>query len=177
VTDRLTLTQAIDLAGPILFGADWIDRLTVSEAELLTKFGPKPRGQPNQTISPCPRRLKDKLDRVIGRDHRLAVQRATVLDWIYAAGILIGRNYCDISAIKRGLARSRPEKSVRGAPPVVRQKLTRRMLEDIRAGSISGSSLGKLKQEALAEMYSASRKACKEARIDALAEAERQGLV
>jgi hypothetical protein len=47
---RLTLTEAINRAGPVLFGSDWIENLTPAEAKLLSKYGPKPYGKPLRKI-------------------------------------------------------------------------------------------------------------------------------
>jgi hypothetical protein len=173
---RISLTEAIDRAGPVLFGADWIDRLKPSQAEILAKFGPKPYGRPKQSIGPCPRDLQDKLDQAIGRDVRLVVQRATVLDWIFSARVMTTLNHCDQAALDRTLARYRPAKAGKGAPPRVRYQLITRMLEDIRSGKRTADELEALKQEAMAEEYGASRRACKAARIAALDEAKRRGL-
>lgn len=179
MTDRLSLTQVIDLAGPIIFGSDWIDHLDKEDIRLMEEFLMRPRGQPNQSIKICRQdRKRGKLDRAIGRDHRLGLQRATVLDWVYSARIMIGRNYCDVAAVKRALAekRSMSAKPARGRPPDVRLILMRKMLENIRTGTISAVALEKLKDESLAAEYGASCRACKAARTHALAEARRQGL-
>jgi hypothetical protein len=173
---RLTLTKAIDHAGPVLFGADWIDRLKPRDAEILAKFGPKPFGRPNQSIGPCPRHWQVKLDRAIGRDARLVVQRATVLDWIFSARVMTSLNHCDQAALDRVLARYRPAKAGKGAPPRVRYRLITQMLEDIRSGKRTADELNAMKEETIAEVYGASRKACKAARIDALAEEKRRCL-
>jgi hypothetical protein len=173
---RISLTEAIDRAGPVLFGADWIDRLKPRDAEILAKFGPKPFGRPNQSIGPCPRKWQVKLDRAIGRDARLVVQRATVLDWIFSARVMTSLNHCDQVALDRVLARYRPAKAGKGAPPRVRHRLINQMLEDIRTGKTTVDALEGLKEEAIADVYGASRKACKAARIDAVAEAKRRGL-
>jgi hypothetical protein len=174
---RLTLTEAIDHAGPVLFGADWIDRLKPRDCKILAKYGPKPFGRPNQSIGPCPRQWQVKLDCAIGRDARLVVQRATVLDWIFSARVMTSLNHCDQTALDRVLARYRPAKAGKGAPPRVRYRLITQMLEDIRSGKRTADKLNAMKEEAIAEVYGASRKACKAARIDALAEARRRGLV
>lgn len=171
---RMTLPEAIDHAGPVFFGSDWIDRLKPSDCEILAKFGPKPFGGPRQSIKPCPRRWQAKLDRAIGRDMRLVIQRATVLDWIFSARVMTTLNHCDQTALQRALGRYRP--ATVGAPPRVRYQLITRMLEDIRSGKTTAVKLEMLKEEALAEAYGASRKACKAARADALAEAKRRGL-
>jgi hypothetical protein len=173
---RISLTEAIDHAGPVLFGADWIDRLKPRDAEILAKFGPKPFGRPNQSIGPCPRQWQVKLDRAMGRDARLVVQRATVLDWIFSARVMTSVNHCDQVALDRALARYRPAKAGKGAPPRVRHRLITQMLEDIHTGRRTADALDSLKEEAIAEVYGASRKACKAARMDALAEARRRGL-
>jgi hypothetical protein len=172
---RLTLTKAIDHAGPVLFGADWIDRLKARDAEILAKFGPKPFGRPHQSIGPCPPEWQVKLDRAMGRDARLVVQRATVLDWIFSARVMTTLNHCDQAALDRALARYRPAKAGKGAPPRVRYRLINQMLEDIRTGKRTADALDALKEEAIAKEYGASRKACKVARIAALAEAKRRG--
>ncbi len=172
---RISLTEAIDHAGPVLFGADWIDRLKPRDARVLAKFGPRPFGRPNQTIGPCPRQWQVKLDRAMGRDARLVVQRATVLDWIFSARVMTTLNHCDQGALDRALARYRPAKASKGAPPRVRYRLITQMLEDMRSGKRTADALEALKEEAVAEVYGASRKACKAALFDALAEARRRG--
>jgi hypothetical protein len=171
---RLTLPEAIDHAGPVFFGADWIDRLKPNDAKILAKFGPKPFGGPRQSIKPCPPRWRTKLDHALGRDMRLVIQRATVLDWIFSAHVMTTINHCDQTALQRALGRYRP--ATVGAPPRVRYRLIARMLEDIHSGKTTAVKLEMLKQEALKEAYGASRKACKAARADALAEARRRGL-
>jgi hypothetical protein len=176
MADRLSITDAIDRAGPVLFGGDWIDRLDPSEAEILSKYGPQPRGRPHQSIKPCPERFRVALDRAIGKDHRLGIQRATVLDWIYSARVMIGRNLCEAATLNRKLTSSKRTKPGRGRPAALRQRLIRQMVDDIRNGIISAAALKKLKEEALADRYRASRKACVPARTDALSEAERQNL-
>ena len=110
----------------------------------------------------------------MGRDARLVVQRATVLDWIFSARVMTTLNHCDQVALDRALARYRPTKAGKGAPPRVRLRLITQMLVDIRSGKRTADALDALKEEALAEVYGASRKACKTARIEALAEAKRR---
>jgi hypothetical protein len=171
-----SITEAIDHAGPVLFGADWIDRLKPQDAKILAEFGPKPFGRPKQTIGPCPRRWQAKLDSALGRDARLVVQRATVLDWIFSARVMRSTSHCDMAALDRALARYRPAKVAQGAPPRLRYRLITQMLDDIRAGKWTVEQLEKMKQEAVAEAYGASRKACNPARIAAIAEAKRRGL-
>jgi hypothetical protein len=170
----LTLPEAIDHAGPVFFGSDWIDRLKPSDAKILAKFGPKPFGQPRQSIKPCPPASRAKLDRALGRDMRLVIQRATVLDWIFSARVMTTASHCDQATLQRALGRYRP--ATVGAPPRVRYRLITQMLDDIRSGKTTAGKLEMLKEEALAEEYGASRKACKAARDDALAEARRRGL-
>jgi hypothetical protein len=175
---RLTLTEAIDRAGPVLFGADWIDRLKPKDAKILAEFGPKPFGQPRQSIGPCPREWAVKLDRAMGRDARLVVQRTTVLDWIFSARVMTTLNHCDQAALNRVLERHRPAKAGKGgAPPLVRYRLITQMLEDIHRGKRTADELEALKEETLAELYGASRNACRPARIAALDEAKRRGLI
>lgn len=173
---RISLTEAIDHAGPVIFGPDWIDRLKPRDAAILEKFGPKPFGQPKQSIGPCPRQWQVKLDRAIGRDVRLVVQRATVLDWIFSARVMTSPNHCDPAAIDRALSRYRPTKAGVGAPPRVRHRVITSMLHDIHTGKMTLDSLEGLKEEALADMYGASRRTCKEALIFVKAEAKRRGL-
>lgn len=176
VADRLSITEAIDRAGPVLFGSDWIDRLNAKETLALEKYGPKPRGQQQQSIAVCPRAERVALDRTIGRDMRLGIQRATVLDWIYAARVMMDRNYCDRFLLDRKLATAKLDENPVGAPPVVRQRVIRQMLDDVRSGRISLAKLKALKQDVMKLDYGASRKVCNQARKDAIAEAERQRL-
>jgi hypothetical protein len=112
----------------------------------------------------------------MGRAARLVVQRATVLDWIFSARVMTSVNHCDQVALDRAIARYRPAKAGKGAPPRVRHRLITQMLEDIRTGRRTADALDALKEEAIAEVYGASRKACKAARMDVLAEARRRGL-
>jgi hypothetical protein len=171
---RLTLPEAIDHAGPVFFGTDWIDRLKPSDCEILAKYGPKPFGQPRQTIKRCPREWQTKLDRAMGRDMRLVIQRATVLDWIFSARVMTTPHHCDQTTLQRVLGRYRPSKV--GAPTRVRYRLVTRMLADIHSGKTTAAKLEVLKEEALAAAYGASRNACRPARTEALAEARRRRL-
>jgi hypothetical protein len=172
--DRLTITQAIDRAGPVLFGTDWIGRCEAKEIRLLAKYGPKPYGKPRQSVAPCPPSFRVAVDRAIGRDQRMLVQRATVFDWIRAARVLFDLDHCDAAALDKKLVRARHQKNAVGAPAVVRQRVLRQMLDDLRSGRISAAKLQGMKQETMEKDYDASRKVCKEARDNALAEAERQ---
>jgi hypothetical protein len=73
----------------VLFAKDWVGKLTDADVRMLAKHGPKPYGQAaaTQSIDRCPDQFSRRLDRVIRSDVRLGVQRATVLDWLYAARV------------------------------------------------------------------------------------------
>jgi hypothetical protein len=174
---RLTITEAIDQAGPVLFGTDWIGQCDAKEIRLLAKYGPKPYGKPHQSIARCPDGYSVALDRAIGKDQRMLVQRATVFDWIRAARVLFDLYHCDATALDKKLTQARRQKNPVGSPAVVRQRVARQMLENLRSGKVSPVSLKEMKQEIMEQDYGASRKVCKVARIDALAEAQRQGLI
>jgi ribosomal protein L21 len=173
---RLTITEAIDQAGPVLFGTDWIGQCDAKEIRLLAKYGPKPYGKPHQSIARCPDGYSVALNRAIGKDQRMLVQRATVFDWIRAARVLFDLNHCDAAALDKKLMQARRQKNPVGAPAVARQRVIRQMLDNLRSGKVSATSLKEMKQEIMEQDYGASRKVCKVARIDALAEAQRQGL-
>jgi hypothetical protein len=175
--NRLTITEAIDRAGPVLFGTDWIGQCDAKEIRLLAKYGPKPYGKPHQSIGPCPDDYRVALERVIGKDQRMLVQRATIFYWIRAARVLFDLNHCDATALDKKLMQAQCQKNPVGAPAVVRQRVARQMLDNLRSGKISPASLKEMKQEIMEQDYGASRKVCKVARIDALAEAQRQGLI
>jgi hypothetical protein len=168
---RLTLSEAIDRAGLVLFGTDWIGQCDAKEIRLLAKYGPKPYGKPQQSIAPCPDPYRVALDRAIGRDQRMLVQRATVFDWIRAARVLLDLNYyCDATALDKKLMQARHQKNPVGAPAVVRERVARQMREALRAGGLSVAQFEKLKQEAMQQQFGAGRKACVAARKDILAE-------
>jgi hypothetical protein len=107
----------------------------------------------------------------------MLVQRATVLDWVRAARVMTSQFECDAGTLERKLSNIKSEKNPVGAPPVVRERIKRQMLHDLRSAKFSTAELKKIKQDALHAEYGASRKVCAEARIEALAEAERQGLL
>jgi hypothetical protein len=177
MADRLSIRDAIDRAGPILYKTDWIGCLDLSETNILAKYGPRPHGRPQQSIGECPERHRVALDRAIGKDFRLGVQRATVLDWIYAAGVMSSRNHCDPCALDQKLELSKTEKNPVGAPPVVRHRVIRQMLHDLQSGKLTADELRCMKQETMEQEYKASRKVCKEARIDALADAKVEAIL
>jgi hypothetical protein len=174
--DRLTISEAIDRAGPVLFGTDWIGCCDAKEVRLLGKYGPKPYGKPLQSIAQCPPNARVALDRAIGKDQRMLVQRATVFDWIRVARVLLDLDHCDPNTLDKKLMQARRQKNPVGAPAVVRQRVFRQMLDDLRSGRISAAKLQGLKQETMQQDYGAVRKVCREARAEALAEAERSGL-
>jgi hypothetical protein len=167
---RLTITEAIDQAGPVLFGTDWIGQCDAKEIRLLAKYGPKPYGKPHQSIARCPDGYSVALDRAIGKDQRMLVQRATVFDWIRAARVLLDLNYCDATALDKKLMQARHQKNPVGAPAVVRERVARQMREALRAGGLSIAQFEKLKHEAMQQQFGASRKACVAARKAVLAE-------
>ena len=170
----LTLTEAIDRAGPRLFGKDdWIGELSTSDCDVLSKFGPKPHGQPQQTIGPCPDKWRHRLNRVMGADLRLGIQRATVLDWIFSARVLTSRNKCDRAQLDRAIAKSEPIASNRGAPKSVQLRVIHDMQADLRSGAATRELLAAMKPLAMQMRYRASRKTCLNARQAALSEAAR----
>lgn len=167
---RLTLSNAIDLAGPALYGADWIGKCDQKEIDILKKYGPVPYGQQTQSIAPCPAALAVALDRAIGKDRRMLLQRTTVLDWIRAARVMVDTMHCDPISLKKQLDRSRHQKNPVGAPATVRERVARQMREAVRSKQLSPERLKKLKQEALEQQFGASRKVCVAARQIVLAE-------
>jgi hypothetical protein len=166
----LTLSQAIDKAGPELYGPDWIGQCDQKEIDVLKKHGPAPYGQQSQSIAPCPPRIATALDRAIGKDRRMLLQRVTVLDWIRAARVMVDAAHCDPISLERQLKRSRLQKSPVGAPPVVRERVARQMRQALQSGQLSLNGLRGLKEEAMQEQFRASRRVCKEAKKVVLAE-------
>jgi hypothetical protein len=177
----LDLSEAIDRAGPVLFGGDWIGSLTEADVAILKKYGPLPHGQARQSIARCPEKWSRRLDRVLGRDVRMVIQRATVLDWIFAAkvgrgGLLTFELRCDPVLLDRLVARARGGRIGRGAPPLAQLRVIRAMLADLHSGATTPERLRREKELALSKLYGASRSACKKARLAALSEWRRTAL-
>lgn len=163
--ERLTLSEAIDQAGPVLYGTDWIGECSRKEIDILKKYGPTPYGQPQQSIGPCPRQSAVALDRAIGRDRRMLVQRATVFDWLRVARVMVdGMMHCDPASLEKQLQKSKRQKNPVGAPAVVRERVVRQMREAVRSGQLSLKELETLKEEALRQQFRASRRVCVAAR-------------
>lgn len=171
----LSISEAIDKAGQVLFGDDWINRLDRTDVKLLERHGPKPPGHSLQSIKRCPPHLSRRLDRVIGRDVRLGIQRATVLDWLFSARVMSSRNNCDPAKLEQVLTHIRKgSERRRRRPPVDRIAVAQKMLAEIRTGAVTIEDLDKMKQQALKDEYGKARKTCVEARKIALAEARHQ---
>lgn len=99
-------TAAIDKAGSVLFGDDWIGELTQREIGLLEAYGPLLAKVADGSIAPCPQKHRRALDRAIGRQHRANAQRGTVFDWLQEHGLVTPTSLsCDAGALSRALAR------------------------------------------------------------------------
>jgi hypothetical protein len=170
------LSDAIHQVGPIMFGDDWIGHLTKTDAKFLTKYGPKPYGAQVQTIEPCAPRLSRRLDRVLGRDRRMLLQRATVLDWILAAKVLTSRDTYDEPKLKAALAKAKPAAQRGGAPQTARAEVVRTMLSDIYSRRLTSDELAAMPPKVLARRYKHHLVTCVKARKMALAEAARLNL-
>lgn len=167
---RLTLSEAITKAGPALYGPDWIGRCDEKEIAVLKKYGPIPYGQQSQSIAPCPPRIAAALDRAIGKDRRMLLQRASVLDWIRASRVMVDVWHCDPISLEKQLKRSRHQKNPVGAPPVVRERVARQMREAVQAKQLTPNQLRLMKEESMQEQFGATRRVCKEARKIVLTE-------
>lgn len=167
-----TITEAIDLAGAILAGVDWIGRLTSEEIDILK----------DAAASQSPPSKAAKLERAKTREAKMNQQRRTALGWIFENRILtLGRGFeCDYGALIRALAVERTKRaghsdgldSKRGRPKDLRKRVIVAMLVDLLEEKLTADFLRAAKQDYLARRYSAARKTCVEAKKVALAEWE-----
>lgn len=167
------VTEAIDLAGPALFGADWIDRLTDEDRDFLAKHD-----HASLFIGQYPPDIADRLSRLIGQDFRMGVQRATVLRWLFEKEVISNDLKCAAGALNAAIAGEQAKRKSRneggapgnkpGRPRNVSERVVFEMLGHLRSGfDLIGTG------EFLKKRYGASINTCFEARKVALAEWDR----
>jgi hypothetical protein len=104
-------TEAIERTGPVLFGDDWIGKLTQNEIALVRTHGPRRGRGADGSIAPCPPKHRPALDRALGRELRANAQRGTVVDWLHDHGFIrVTSLVCDAVALSRALGRLRSAK-------------------------------------------------------------------
>lgn len=184
----ISATAAIDVAGPNLFGTDWIGRLKGAEIDLLGRYGPQShapttKGGPRRydfplTVKPCPPAIGAKLDRAMGREVRMNAQRAFVLDWLFSKGLISGNATCSEAELMQALASQRAERKAKnedggnrwGRPPILIERVVCTMLSGLQSSEITRESLQGMSGKKLEAIYGASRNTCVQARKIALAE-------
>jgi hypothetical protein len=116
--------DAREFVGRAIYRDDWIGALEREEEELLYgEFGPKrfPRHGASgffEVIQPCPKRLRGKLDAVIGRDRRMIVQLTTVLEWLDQNGFAALEKQYLRGPLQEAVAKIKPSTS-HARPPGV----------------------------------------------------------
>jgi hypothetical protein len=177
---RITVTDAIDHAGRVLFGDDWIGSLKPRDLAILQQHGPRRGAGANaQIIDPCsgPESLRRDLDRAIGRHQRSGAQRSTVLEWFYQNRIAFDSAVAHVDAKGLALAlaafHAAPPQSViavrkRGRPDDKKQAVVAAMMATLDSGIVTKSELQAMKPDHMRAKFGASRKTCTEARELAL---------
>ncbi len=176
-------TEAIDKAGPVLFGDDWLGTLSKREHALLEQHGPHRGAGPNeQLIAPCPPHSRNDLDRALGRYHRAGAQRSTVLDWLFQNQVIFDNHgelcingatlAAALAAVPAGgLMQQAPDETARarGRPLDLRKELAAKMKALLDSGSVTKSEMKRWKPDWMAKHFGHARKTCVDARKLALA--------
>jgi hypothetical protein len=172
------------LVGKMLFGSDWIVKLTKEQSQLLSsEFGPKRRAvfQSGVLVStidvyerPCPPELRDKFNAAVGYSERMRIQGTTVDDWIETvAGLECAKPFFNRANLNEAMKRhgelhregGTGSARHRGPEPVERNRVAKGMRDMIAAGKLTLPALADLKEEAMVEMFSAgSRETARNAR-------------
>jgi hypothetical protein len=180
--------EARTLIGKMLFGSDWIAGLTKEQLELLNSdFGPKRKavfqaGVMVNTIDiyerACPPEHRERFNVAVGYSERMRLQGTTVDDWIETvAGLDCTQMYFQRVDLDRAMAQYRDLQAGpvngagrRGPAPAKRDRVAEAMKDAIAKGQITRTELAGMKEEAMAQTFSASRETVRNARDVVLSE-------
>jgi hypothetical protein len=168
--DELPLTSITDaqqLVGRKIFGNDWIDRISEADMKLLEEHGPKKiitNGAADSTreiINRCPSPdIANRVDRALGRHHRMLAQRNTAIDWLLNHGPRATFGSYDASELTAALAKldktmtgQELQPPRRGRRPIKRDRVVNEMLAALDVGEFTPERFFDLKSKQLEERF------------------------